>query len=37
MYDDDTDGPQIFDFEELANHLLEQGLQSSPSDIHGCL
>ena len=28
---------EIFDFEELANHLLEQGLQSSPSEIHGCL
>lgn len=37
MYDDDSDDPQIFDFDELANHLLEQGLQSSPSDIHGCL
>ena len=37
MYDDDSDEPRIFDFEELANHLLEQGLQSSPSDIHGCL
>lgn len=37
MYDDASDKPQIFDFAELANHLLEQGLQSSPSDIHGCL
>jgi yecA family protein len=37
MYDDPTDGPGIFDFDELANHLVEQGLQTSPSDIHGCL
>jgi len=27
----------VFDFDEFANHLLEQGLQSSPSEIHGCL
>ena len=26
-----------FDFEELANQLLEQGLAASPSDLHGCL
>ncbi|MEH6584473.1 MAG: UPF0149 family protein [Halioglobus sp.] len=37
MYDDASGDPGIFDFDELANHLLEQGLQSSPSDIHGCL
>ena len=37
MYDDPSGDPGIFDFDELANHLLEQGLQSSPSDIHGCL
>ncbi|MFK8047373.1 MAG: UPF0149 family protein [Halioglobus sp.] len=37
MYHDASDEPQIFDFAELANHLLEQGLQSSPADIHGCL
>jgi yecA family protein len=37
MYDDSFGEPGIFDFDELANHLLEQGLQSSPSDIHGCL
>jgi uncharacterized protein YgfB (UPF0149 family) len=26
-----------FDFEELANQLLEQGLEASPADLHGCL
>ena len=37
MYDSLMGETEIFDFEELANHLLEQGLQSSPADIHGCL
>jgi len=37
MYDEPFGETGVFDFEELANHLLEQGLQSSPSDIHGCL
>jgi uncharacterized protein YgfB (UPF0149 family) len=37
VFDDfDSDG-QVFDFDELANHLLEQGLETSPSRIHGCL
>lgn len=27
----------VFDFEELANHLLEQGHDASPSGLHGCL
>lgn len=27
----------VFDFEELANHLLEQGIEASPSHLHGCL
>ena len=26
-----------FDFEELANQLMEQGLAASPADLHGCL
>jgi len=26
-----------FDFEDLANQLLEQGLSVSPADLHGCL
>lgn len=37
MYDESSGDPGVFDFEELANHLLEQGLDSSPSQIHGCL
>ena len=37
MHDDDMFQAEIFDFDELANHLLEQGLQSSPASIHGCL
>jgi yecA family protein len=37
MHDDDMFQAEIFDFDELANHLLEQGLQSSPANIHGCL
>ena len=37
MYEETGFQTEIFDFEELANHLVEQGLQSSPSDIHGCL
>jgi uncharacterized protein len=37
MYDQPTGDTEIFDFDELANHLLEQGLESSPADIHGCL
>ena len=37
MYEDDNDENEIFDFDEIANHLIEQGLQSSPADIHGCL
>ena len=26
-----------FDFEELANQLLEQGIAVSPADLHGCI
>lgn len=37
MYDDPSGETGIFDFDELANHLVEQGLQSSPSEIHGCV
>ncbi|MEM8548143.1 MAG: UPF0149 family protein [Pseudomonadota bacterium] len=36
MFDDVNGDGQVFDFDELANHLLEQGLQTSPSGIHGC-
>jgi uncharacterized protein YgfB (UPF0149 family) len=37
MYDQSAGDTEVFDFDELANHLLEQGQQSSPADIHGCL
>ncbi|MBT4522385.1 MAG: UPF0149 family protein [Halieaceae bacterium] len=37
MNDDQWGGQHPFCFDELANHLLEQGLQSSPSEIHGCI
>lgn len=31
------DNSDLPDFDELANHLFEQGIQSSPSELHGCL
>ena len=37
MFDDSGHVHQVFDFDELANHLLEQGLDASPSRIHGGL
>ncbi|MEP4148973.1 MAG: UPF0149 family protein [Halioglobus sp.] len=37
MFDPFGDEIGVFDIDELANHLLEQGLQSSPSSLHGCL
>jgi yecA family protein len=37
MHDDLSDEVGIFDFDEMANHLLEQGLATSPSQLHGCL
>lgn len=37
MYDDSPDEVEIFDFDEFANHLLEQGLEASPAELHGCL
>ena len=37
MYDEFQGDTGVFDVEELANHLLEQGQQSSPSALHGCL
>jgi yecA family protein len=29
--------PVVFDFDEISNHLLEQGLETSPSELHGAL
>ncbi|KZX56109.1 hypothetical protein A3709_06910 [Halioglobus sp. HI00S01] len=37
MFDDHDSANFVFDFDEVANHLLEQGLDSSPSQLHGCL
>ena len=37
MYDDLQGEAGVFDFDELANHLLEQGLEASPAELHGCL
>jgi uncharacterized protein len=37
MFDDRENDTGVFDFDEFANHLLEQGLETSPADIHGCL
>ncbi len=37
MFDDSEATVGVFDFDELANHLLEQGLEASPSGLHGCL
>jgi yecA family protein len=37
MYDDLNDEVVVFDFDEIASHLLEQGALASPSQVHGCL
>ena len=37
MYDDLHGEVAVFDFDEFANNLLEQGLEASPSELHGCL
>lgn len=37
MFDERPGEPGVFDFDEIANHLLDQGQQTSPSDLHGCL
>ena len=37
MYDDLPGKVGVFDFDEFANHLLEQGLETSPSELHGFL
>ena len=37
MYNDMTDELQISDFDEFSDLLLEQGLQVSPSELHGCV
>jgi uncharacterized protein YgfB (UPF0149 family) len=37
MFDERTGEPGVFDFDEIADHLLDQGQQTSPADLHGCL
>jgi len=37
MYDDLPDEVGVFDFDEFADHLLDQGVLASPSALHGCL
>ncbi|MEP4486369.1 MAG: UPF0149 family protein [Halioglobus sp.] len=37
MFDERPGEPGVFDFDEIANHLLDQGQQTSPADLHGCL
>lgn len=37
MYDESPEKVGVFDFDELADHLVEQGLAASPGQLHGCL
>ena len=37
MFDEIDESIGVFDFDELANHLVELGLDGSPSQLHGCL
>ena len=37
MNNDSPDNIGVFDFDEFASHVLDQGLQVSPSLMHGCL
>ena len=37
MHDDVPDEIGVFDFNEFADHLLDQGMLASPSQLHGCL
>ncbi|HEY6130684.1 MAG TPA: UPF0149 family protein [Halioglobus sp.] len=37
MYDELPDAVGIFDFNEFADYLLDQGVLASPSQLHGCL
>lgn len=34
---DDPENLGVFDFDDLADQLLEQGAETSPAQIHGCL
>ena len=37
MYEDIAEEVGVFDFDEFANHLVDQGMLVSPSQMHGCL
>ncbi len=37
MHDNFSDEIGVFDFDEFADHLLDQGVEASPSQLHGCL
>ncbi|MFV0477999.1 MAG: UPF0149 family protein [Parahaliea sp.] len=37
MFDKPPGDGVVFDFDEIANHLVEQGEDLSPSELHGCL
>lgn len=37
MFDSFSPEGVIFDFDEVADHLMEHGLETSPSELHGCL
>lgn len=37
MYEDLAHEVGVFDFDEFANHLVDQGMLVSPSQLHGCL
>jgi uncharacterized protein YgfB (UPF0149 family) len=37
MYEDSHEEVGVFDFDEFADHLLDQAVLASPSQLHGCL
>ncbi|MCB1687839.1 MAG: UPF0149 family protein [Halioglobus sp.] len=37
MHDQFSDEVGVFGFDEFADYLLDQGVQASPSQLHGCL
>lgn len=37
MFDEQSGAGGVFLFDEFADHLLEQGVDASPSRVHGCL
>jgi yecA family protein len=37
MHDERPEDIGVFDFDEFADHLLDQGAQVSPAQLHGCI